>query len=193
MTPDELEVKLNMLETQVQTLCETVTVLSDEIVKLNNPVVDIPYWTENENAKLPEKQREGDAGYDAYINEDKVIKAHSADKITLSVGFAIPMGYGAAARNRSGNFLGTKYPSPINIGNAWVDSNYRGYINALVQNVGDKDVEFKAGERVCSIDFYKLLNVNFVPVDEYCEKNNIDKDMLMNTNRGASGFGSTGV
>ena len=73
------------------------------------------YWLETEDAQLPARKKETDAGFDAYINEDKVIKAHSADKISLGVGFAIPMGYGIHARNRSGNFLGKNYLSPINI------------------------------------------------------------------------------
>lgn len=159
---------------------------------LNEAEIEIPYWLETEDAQLPERKKETDAGFDAYINEDKVIKAHSADKISLGVGFAIPMGYGIHARNRSGNFLGKNYPSPISIGDAWCDPGYRGIINALVQNVGNEDIEFKKGERVCSIDLVKTIRPKFIPIDEYCNKYGITKDALMNTDRGATGFGATG-
>lgn len=175
----DLKAKVNHLEILVNRFLE------------NEAEIEIPYWLETEDAKLPERKKETDAGFDAYINEDKVIKAHSADKISLGVGFAIPIGYGIHARNRSGNFLGKNYPSPISIGDAWCDPGYRGIINALVQNVGDQDIEFKKGERVCSIDLVKTLKPIFIPVDEYCNKYGIDKENLMNTDRGATGFGAT--
>ena len=146
----DLKAKVNHLEILVNRFLE------------NEAEIEIPYWLETEDAKLPERKKETDAGFDAYINEDKVIKAHSADKISLGVGFAIPMGYGIHARNRSGNFLGKNYPSPISIGDAWCDPGYRGIINALVQNVGDQDIEFKKGERVCSIDLVKTLKPYFL-------------------------------
>lgn len=156
--------------------------------------IDIPYWPEEgKEVKLPERKKEGDIGYDAYTCETKIIKAHSADKISLGIGIAIPVGFGVHARNRSGNFLGKTYASPIDIGDAWVDNNYRGIINALVQNNGDEDIEIKAGDRVCSIDLTRTYGINFVPVEEYCEKHNINMEDLMNTNRGTTGFGHSGL
>ena len=110
--------------------------------------VEIPYWPEEgKNVKLPERKKEGDIGYDAYTCESKVIKAHSADKVSLGIGMVIPVGFGVHARNRSGNYIGKTYNSPIDIGDAWVDNNYRGIINALIQNNGDEDIEIKEGER----------------------------------------------
>ena len=155
--------------------------------------VEIPYWPEEgKNVKLPERKKEGDIGYDAYTCESKVIKAHSADKVSLGIGMVIPVGFGVHARNRSGNYIGKTYNSPIDIGDAWVDNN-RGIINALIQNNGDEDIEIKEGERVCSIELTKTYGIKFIPVETYCKEHNINMDELMNTNRGATGFGASGI
>ena len=156
--------------------------------------VEIPYWPEEgKNVKLPERKKEGDIGYDAYTCESKVIKAHSADKVSLGIGMVIPVGFGVHARNRSGNYIGKTYNSPIDIGDAWVDNNYRGIINALIQNNGDEDIEIKEGERVYSIELTKTYGIKFIPVETYCKEHNINMDELMNTNRGATGFGASGI
>lgn len=155
--------------------------------------IEIPYWKENEEAQLPIRKKEGDAGYDAYANATVIVKAHSAEKISLGIGIGVPMGFGVHARNRSGNFLGKNYDGQIVIGDAWVDPNYRGIINALVQNTSDKDIEVKTGDRVCSIDLTRTYGIKFVPVEEYCAKHNITVEEYMDTNRGTSGFGNTGL
>ena len=67
----DLKAKVNHLEILVNRFLE------------NEAEIEIPYWLETDDAKLPERKKETDAGFDAYINEDKVIKAHSADKISL--------------------------------------------------------------------------------------------------------------
>lgn len=154
--------------------------------------IEVPYWFENDKAQLPIRKKEGDVGYDAYANETKVIKAHSADKVSLGIGIGVPIGFGVHARNRSGNFLGANYNGQIVIGDAWVDPNYRGIINALIQNTSDEDIEIKAGDRVCSIDLTKTYGIKFIPVEEYCERHGITLEDFMNTNRGTNGFGSTG-
>lgn len=185
----ELVRKVDSLESAIKVRDEfNSTILTGE------QQIDIPYWSEEgKEVKLPERKKEGDIGYDAYTCEDKIIKAHSADKVSLGIGMAIPVGFGVHARNRSGNYIGKTYASPIDIGDAWVDNNYRGIINALVQNNGDEDIKIKVGERVCSIELTRTYGINFVPVEEYCEKHNINIDELMDTNRGSTGFGNTGL
>ena len=92
--------------------------------------------------ELLERKKEGDIGYDAYTCESKVIKAHSADKVSLGIGMVIPVGFGVHARNRSGNYIGKTYNSPIDIGDAWVDNNYRGIIISDFDNwESDKNVK----------------------------------------------------
>lgn len=196
MEQSKLEKRVFELEALVRRLQSTIEAKDDftKVILNGERQIDIPYWTENEDAKLPERKKEGDAGYDAYANEDKVIKAHSADKVSLGVGVGVPVGFGIHARNRSGNFLGKNYDGcHISIGDAWVDPNYRGIFNALIQNNTDKDIEVKKGDRVCSIDLEMTFGINFIPVKEYCEKHNITVEDFMNTNRGTTGFGNTGL
>ena len=189
-----LEDRLESLTCTVNTNTEIQQILSKDIhEKLNNEQkVLVPYWLVDDTAKLPERKKDGDIGYDAYSNDNIIIKAHTSEKVSLGIGMIVPRGFGVHARNRSGNYLGNTYESPIDIGDAWVDNNYRGIIHALIQNNGSQDIEIKSGDRVCSIDIVKTYAFEFIPIDEYCDKFGIDKDSLMNTNRGELGFGSTG-
>ncbi len=195
MEQSRLEKLVGELVRRVDTL-ESAIKVRDEFNKdmiMGEQEIEIPYWFENESSQLPIRKKEGDVGYDAYANETKIIKAHSADKVSLGIGIGVPMGFGVHARNRSGNFLGNNYEGQIAIGDAWIDPNYRGIINALIQNNSDKDVEIKSGDRVCSIDLTKSYSMKYIPVEEYCKNHNITVEDFMNTNRGKTGFGTSGL
>jgi len=190
----ELENKIESLEATVSTNSEIYTILAQQVHEQLNmePKIPVPYWLE-EGAKLPERKKDGDVGYDAYLNEDKVIKAHSAEKVSLGIGMGIPRGFGVHAVNRGGCYLGKIYGAPIDVGEPWVDCNYRGIINALIQNNGDKDIEVHKGDRVCSINIVKTYAFDFIPLDEYLKEINMTKEEFMNTNRGETGFGNSGI
>lgn len=190
----ELEKKLEGLEATVKTNAEIYTILAQQVHEQLNmePKIPVPYWLED-GAKLPERKKEGDIGYDAYLNEDKVIKAHSAEKVSLGIGMIIPTGYGVHSVNRGGCYLGNIYGAPIDVGEPWVDCNYRGIINALIQNNGDKDIEVHKGDRVCSINIVKTYAFDFIPLDDWLKVNNLTREQVMNTNRGETGFGNSGI
>ena len=64
-----------------------------------------------------------------------------------------------------------------------VDSDYRGEVKVVIQNLNDYGVEFGAGQKIAQIVFNKKTDV------ELEQTNNIEN----NTQRGIGGFGSTGA
>ena len=64
-----------------------------------------------------------------------------------------------------------------------VDSDYRGEVKVVMQNLNDYGVEFEAGQKIAQIVFSKKTDV------ELEQTNNIEN----NTQRGIGGFGSTGA
>lgn len=64
-----------------------------------------------------------------------------------------------------------------------VDSDYRGEVKVVIQNLNDYGVEFEAGQKIAQIVFSKKTDVEFEQTDT------ISND----TDRGSGGFGSTGA
>lgn len=64
-----------------------------------------------------------------------------------------------------------------------VDSDYRGEVQVVMQNLNQHGVEFDAGQKIAQIVFNKKTDV------ELEQTNNIEN----NTQRGSGGFGSTGA
>ena len=151
--------------------------------------VKIPYidFSGNETLMLPRRNKTGDIGYDAYAHETVTIQPHSSGKVPLGIGVIIPKGYGIACRTRGGRWL-----NGLLSGNAHVDINYRGQINALLYNVTDEPIIIKKGERPCSIDLYKTIEIEWQTLDDYMKETGLSKEEIMDTNRGNTGFGNSG-
>lgn len=64
-----------------------------------------------------------------------------------------------------------------------VDSDYRGEVQVVMQNLNDYGVEFEAGQKIAQIVFNEKTEV-FLEQTE---------DIINDTKRGAGGFGSTGA
>lgn len=65
---------------------------------------------------------------------------------------------------------------------ATIDSNYRGEVKAIVLNTGKEDFEINPGDRIAQMVVCPILKPEVFEVEELDE-----------TNRGANGFGSSGV
>jgi len=149
--------------------------------------VKVPFFTFDDNAQLPKRNRDGDIGYDCFATEIIVIEPHSSAKIPLGVGFIVPNGYSIACRTRSGKWL-----EGLLIGNAHVDCNYRGQINCLAFNVTNEPITINKGDRPCSLDLFKTYEIEFQPIKQYLEETGLSEEDIMNTNRGSNGHGSSG-
>lgn len=133
-----------------------------------------------EGGKLPYYSREGDSCLDccARLGADS-IKIPAKTRCLVNLGFALelPLGWEAVIRPRSGL---TKIAVDNGIGT--IDYNYRGEVKACVINNTSDDFEIKNGDRICQMKIQRTPKVIFKVVDELSE-----------TNRGANGFGSSGM
>ena len=136
----------------------------------------------NEGAKIPEYKSSGASGLDLCSCESCVIAPGKIKLISTGLKLEIPEGYEAQIRSRSGlalNFGVFCLNSP-----GTIDSDYRGEIKIILCNLGEKDFEINAGDRVAQIIFSRV---------ERAELNLISEDELSKTGRSLNGFGSTGI
>ena len=131
-------------------------------------------------AVIPTYGNYGDSCCDLYVIEDYIIKP---GKILLArTGFAIamPQGFEAQVRPRSGLSLrGLSIPNSP----ATIDWGYRGEIKIPLINLGEKDIPIVAFDKVAQMKFAATFTGHFLDVGD----NNLD-----DTARGSGGFGSTG-
>lgn len=135
------------------------------------------------NNPLPQYKTSGAAGMDlmAFITGDEeiVIKPQETKLINTGLFIALPTGWEAQVRSRSGlaameNVFVLNSPGTI-------DSDYRGEVRVILTNLGDKDFIVHTGDRIAQMVLNKVTKIKFYEVT------NLD-----NTERGDGGFGSTG-
>ena len=131
---------------------------------------------------LPAYETSGSAGMDLRANLDEKIILKPFERFAIPTGLFIelPQGYEAQIRPRSGLSLKTGLSIPNSPGT--IDSDYRGEIKVIVANLSNEVVEIKDGDRIAQMVIAKYERAEWIEVD------NIDA-----TERGAGGFGSTGV
>lgn len=130
------------------------------------------------SAILPTRGSEHAAGLDLYAVERADIWPGAQAMISTGLAVAIPADHYGRIAPRSG--LATKHGIQVHAG--VVDADYRGEIHVCLINHGDRMVEFKPGDRIAQLIIEKCL---IVPAEW--------ADDLDGTERGAGGFGSTGV
>jgi dUTP pyrophosphatase len=150
-----------------------------------------------ETAKLPVKAKQGDMGFDIFADEDKTICADDLNaSVSTGVAIELPHGYGAFLVGRSG--LTSESLFRVNLG--VIDQGYRGEIrvmNDVLEKVpykiyGDNhsllDFEYEdtfeinKGDKIAQLIILPIPQIEVIEVSE-----------LSDTDRGANGFGSTGV
>lgn len=133
-------------------------------------------------AIVPEYKTEGAAGADicAFISEPVIIPAGKSKMIPTGLFFEIPQGYEVQIRPRSG--LAAKNGVTVLNTPGTIDSDYRGEICIILINLGEKDFTVNNGDRIAQMIIAPVIQAQFSIVQNLSE-----------TNRGAGGFGSTGV
>jgi dUTP pyrophosphatase len=131
---------------------------------------------------LPRYMTPGSSGVDLYAAhpEDLCLKPGERQLIPTGLALALPSGWEAQVRPRSG--LALKYGITLLNTPGTIDADYRGEIKVLVINLGDKEYILKRGERIAQMVFATVQQVNLVEVQ-----------ILDETRRGEGGFGHTGV
>lgn len=130
------------------------------------------------DATLPTRGSPLAAGYDLYSAKDTVVPAKGRAIVPTDLSIAVPMGTYGRVAPRSG--LAVKHF--IDVGAGVVDADYRGPLGVVLFNFAEQDFAIKKGDRIAQLVLEKIVMANVLEVDD-----------LDATQRGAGGFGSTGV
>ena len=133
-------------------------------------------------ARLPRYMTAAAAGMDLYVKLDNDVILAPGERVLVPTGIAIalPEGYEAQVRPRSG--LAVKYGVTLLNTPGTIDADYRGEILVILINHGSEDFIIKDGERVAQMIIAPVSRCQLQLVDTLDE-----------TERGAGGFGHTGV
>lgn len=131
---------------------------------------------------LPKYETNGSAGLDlrANLKENVVIKKGEIKLIKTGLAIALPNGYEAQIRSRSG--LALKNGIIILNSPGTIDSDYRGEIGLILANFGTEDFVVENGMRMGQMVISKFEQAKVVEVED-----------LDDTSRDNGGFGSTGL
>lgn len=131
---------------------------------------------------LPRRQTPGSAGMDLYANVGEKICIKKGNRVLIPTGIkiALPYGYEAQVRPRSG--LAFKFGITVLNTPGTVDADYRGELCVLLINHGDEDFVVRRGDRIAQLVIAKVEMCLFTEVDT-----------LPDSIRGDGGYGSTGV
>ncbi|OSY89012.1 deoxyuridine 5'-triphosphate nucleotidohydrolase [Tenacibaculum holothuriorum] len=132
--------------------------------------------------QIPAYETEGSAGMDLRANIDEAIVLKPLERAIIKTGLfiALPVGFEAQVRPRSG--LAAKKGITVLNAPGTVDADYRGEIGVILVNLSNEDFTINDGERIAQLVIAKHERVNWQEVS-----------ILDETERGAGGFGSTGV
>lgn len=137
---------------------------------------------ENFQGPLPQYESTLASGFDVRAQLDASMMVAPGQRVLIPTGlaFAIPEGFELQARPRSG--LAAKFGISLVNTPGTIDADYRGEVKIILINHGQEDFEIKDQDRVAQLVLAPVIQAEFVLVDS-----------LSDTNRGAGGFGSTGV
>lgn len=135
------------------------------------------------NSKMPTKAHDDDACYDLYAAIDKPIEIneHSASPMfSLGIATEIDPDYFCAIFPRSG--LGIKQNLRLSNSTGIIDAGYRGEWMTSIYNDSNDVRIIEPGQKVCQFAILPVIKSELEVVDKLSE-----------SERGSSGFGSTGI
>lgn len=131
---------------------------------------------------LPAYATQQSAGLDLRANLDESIVLRPMERRLVPTGLriALPEGYEAQVRPRSG--LALKHGITVLNTPGTIDADYRGEVMVLLVNFSQEDFIINDGERIAQLVVARYEQADFLSVEE-----------LNETERGAGGYGHTGV
>jgi len=136
--------------------------------------------TLSENAKLPVYATSGSAGVDLCSAVSLTIDPGKIALVKTNLSLEMPSNIEAQIRSRSG--LAIKNGIFVLNAPGTIDSDYRGDVGVILANFGEKSFDVNIGDRIAQMVFAKVIKPDFSEAAE-----------LSATERGAGGFGHTGV
>ena len=150
---------------------------------MTTPIIPIKRLPHAEGVALPAYETPGSAGMDirAAVPEGEpiVLKPGARTMVPTGLAFALPQGFEAQVRPRSG--LAAKNGVTCLNTPGTIDSDYRGEVKVILINLGEEDVTIRRGDRIAQLVIAPFARAS------WSEVGNLDE-----TGRGAGGFGSTG-
>lgn len=135
-----------------------------------------------EDLPLPRYMSAGASGMDlhAAVDGDMVIQPGQVGLVPTGLHIALPPGYEAQVRPRSG--LALKQRVTVLNAPGTVDSDYRAEVRVILANLGEEPFTVQRGMRIAQMIISRVERAEIVEVDELDE-----------TQRQFGGFGSTGL
>ncbi len=128
---------------------------------------------------LPSYATAGAAGLDLRAAESATLKPGTRTLMPTGLSIALPEGYEAQVRPRSG--LAVKHGVTVLNAPGTIDCDYRGEIKVPLINLGTDDFVITRGDRIAQLVVAPVVRVELVELAE-----------LDDTTRAAQGFGSSG-
>ena len=145
--------------------------------------IALTWFDHGRGLELPRQQSTGAAGVDllAALGTQETLTIAPGARALVPCGFsmALPEGHEAQVRPRSG--LAAKHGVTVLNAPGTIDADYRGEIKVILINHGAEDFAIRRGDRIAQMVVAPVSAVRFS-----------QKDALDATERGSSGFGSTG-
>jgi dUTP pyrophosphatase len=131
---------------------------------------------------IPKYETKYASGMDlkAYLKESIVLKPFTRQLIFTGIKVAIPQGYEAQIRPRSG--LALKHGITVLNTPGTIDADYRGEIGVILINLSNETYTIKHKDRIAQMVIAPVEQLNRETVN-----------VLVETERGAGGFGHTGT
>ena len=135
-----------------------------------------------EDVPLPEYESEHASGMDlrAAVDEPVVLQPGERALIPTGISIALPPGYEAQVRPRSG--LALKHGIILPNSPGTIDSDYRGMVQVILMNLGREPFVIRRGDRIAQLVISRVERAIWEEVEE-----------LPPTRRDRGGFGSTGI
>lgn len=131
------------------------------------------------DARIPEYKTIESAGMDLCSNEEATLNPMEIKLISTGISLEIEKDYEAQVRPRSG--IALKGITVVNSPGT-IDSDYRGEVKVILMNLGKNEFKIMKGDRIAQLVIAKVEKAEIAEADE-----------LNSTERGAGGFGSTGI
>lgn len=131
---------------------------------------------------LPAYATPGSSGMDLLcsLTEDMVLQPAQREAIPCGFSMALPFGWEAQVRSRSG--LALKHGIVVLNSPGTIDSDYRGPVKVILMNMGQEPFTLTHGMRIAQMVILPVAQISWTVVDN-----------LEDTARGQGGFGSTGL
>lgn len=142
--------------------------------------IQITRLSEGEGLELPSYQTSGAAGMDVRAAEDRTLQPGETALIPAGFAIAVPHGYEAQMRPRSG--LALKHGITLTNSPGTIDSDYRGPVGIILTNLGHQPFFINRGDRIAQMVIAKVERAEWKLVET-----------LDDTERGEGGFGSSGT